>query len=241
MATNENISLFKQIAPQKPTDMIIEQIQGLIASGHLKPGTKLPSERALAERFRVGRGPVREALQKLEFYGLVRTESQRGTFVAQIGEKALEGLISALLRGGNHDIASLFETREILEIQAARLAASRATEDDRMAIERAHGDFTSAVDGGGMALEEDHLFHLAIARATKNPLLASLLGYLTPEIIKTNRDTSSRELQASRKETLVEHRSIVDAIRSGDPDASEDAMKYHMLALKRRRRLTEES
>ncbi len=243
MKRNGNLALFRQIEQQKSSDMIIEQIQTLISSGALKPGMKLPSERALAERFGVGRGPVRDSLRKLEFYGLVRTESHRGTFVAQIGEKALQGLISALLRGGNHDIAALFETREILEVRAAYLAAERSTPEDRALITRAHQEFERVIIAGSMALEEDHLFHLTIARSTKNPLLASLLGYLTPEIIITNRDASSREVSniAKRRETLSEHEAIVSAIVGGHPDDAESAMRHHMDALKKRRLTEDES
>ena len=233
----DNLVLFHQIETKKTSDVIIEQIQELIASGQLTPGMRLPSERELAERFGVGRSPVRDALKKLEFYGIVRTESQRGTFVAEIGEKALQGLISSLLRGANHDIASLFETREILEIEAIRLAAVRASDEDLAAIREAHRDFEVAIDSGSLALEEDHLFHLAIARGAKNPVLASLLGFLTPEIIKTNRDYSSRELSDnhSRRSTLSEHRDIVDALTHRDRDGAVTAMARHMAGLRKRR------
>ena len=233
----DSLALFRQIEQTKTSDMIIEQIQELVASGRLKPGMRLPSERELAERFGVGRSPVRDALKKLEFYGIVRTESQRGTYVAEIGEKALQGLISSLLRGANHDIASLFETREILEREVVRLAARRATDDDLQAIQEAHRDFEEAIESGSMALEEDHLFHLTIARAAKNAVLASLLGFITPEIIMTNRDRSSRELanQPARHTTLAEHREIVRALLQRDEEHAVAAMARHMTGLMERR------
>lgn len=234
---SNSLNVFHQIDTPRASDMIIGQIQELISSGVLKQGMRLPSERDLADRFGVGRGPVREALKKMEFYGLVRAESQRGYFIAEIGEKALQGLISTMLRGGNHDISSLFETREILEIHAARLAAVRAEAADLDAIRRSHRDFEVAVSSGGLALEEDHLFHLAIARSTRNPVLTSLLGYLTPEIIKMNRDVSRRELidRTIRLETVDEHRQILTALEIGDADRAEGAMKSHMDKLKARR------
>lgn len=235
--SNDSLVLFRQIETKKTSDMIIEQIQELIAAGQLLPGMRLPSERELADRFGVGRSPVRDALKKLEFYGIVRTESQRGTFVSEIGEKALQGLISSLLRGANHDIISLFETREILEIETIRLTALRANEEDIAAILEAHGDFENAVNSRSLALEEDHLFHLAIARGAKNPVLASLLGFLTPEIIKTNRDYSSREIsdKPSRQSTLLEHQAIVDALIRRDRDLAAAAMTRHMAELRKRR------
>jgi GntR family transcriptional repressor for pyruvate dehydrogenase complex len=63
-----DLDLFKEIEVEKPADLIIKQIRQLISSGRLKPGMRLPSERVLAERFGVGRGHIREALKKLEFY-----------------------------------------------------------------------------------------------------------------------------------------------------------------------------
>ncbi len=76
------IENFQDIALKKPVDIIIGQIQHLVTSGVLKPGDRLPSERALSEKFAVGRGYVREAIKKLEFYGTLRTLPQRATYVA---------------------------------------------------------------------------------------------------------------------------------------------------------------
>jgi GntR family transcriptional regulator, transcriptional repressor for pyruvate dehydrogenase complex len=234
---SDDLTVFRQIDAPRASDMIIEQIQELISGGVLKRGMRLPSERDLAARFGVGRGPVREALKKMEFYGLVRAESQRGYFIAEIGEKALQGLISTMLRGGNHDMNSLFETREILETHAVRLAAERAGDEEIASIRNAHDDFEAVVNSGGLALEEDHLFHLAIARSTRNPVLTSLLGYLTPEIIRMNRDVSRREIsdRRSREETVREHLRIVLALERRDAAEAEEAMRSHMYKLKARR------
>lgn len=232
-----NAELFHPIETQKPADLIIEQIQERIAAGVLKRGMKLPSERELASQFNVGRGPVREALKRLEFYGLVRSESQRGYFIAELGEKALQGLIASLLRGARHDLESLLEAREILEVNVAILAAKRAEPSDLSLIRQAHEDFTSAVRNGGLALDEDHVFHLEIARTSKNPVLISLLGYLTPEIIKENLQVSRKELQdkSISLETIKEHELIVDAICQMDADKASVTMQEHMEKMKQRR------
>ena len=68
-----------------PADKIIKQIRNLITSGQLNPGDKLPSERKLAEKFGVGRTSVRDAIRKLEFYGILKTLPQSGTVVTGIG------------------------------------------------------------------------------------------------------------------------------------------------------------
>ncbi|MEL6627817.1 MAG: GntR family transcriptional regulator, partial [Bacteroidota bacterium] len=84
------INNFKEINIESPIDKIMNQIKGLITSGQLKPGDKLPPERQLAEKLGVGRSHVRDAIRKLEFYGILKTLPQSGTKVAGIGITALE-------------------------------------------------------------------------------------------------------------------------------------------------------
>src|ERR1700712_782847 len=105
----------KEVVREKPVDIIIKQIKDLLISGQLKPGDKLPPERKLSEKFGVGRTPVRDAIRKLEFYGILKTRPQSGTFVAGIGITALEGLISDVLKIDSSSFLSLVETRELLE------------------------------------------------------------------------------------------------------------------------------
>jgi len=121
---------FREIGVETPVDKIIKQIRKLITSGQLNPGDKLPSERKLAERLGVGRTHVRDAIAKLDFYGILKTMPQSGTVVAGIGMTALEGLITDVLKLEDSDFSDLVETRLLLETQAARTAAMRRTTDD---------------------------------------------------------------------------------------------------------------
>ena len=86
-----------KIEVEHPDDLIIKQIRELISSGTIKPGEKLPPERKLAEHLGVSRGQIREAINKLQFYGIVKVQPQSGTIVTGIGIVALEGLITCLL------------------------------------------------------------------------------------------------------------------------------------------------
>lgn len=222
-----DLDLFQEIEVEKPADLIIKQIRHLISSGRLKPGMRLPSERVLAERFGVGRGHIREALKKLEFYGILKTRPQKGTIVASLGVKALEGLISNILDTETGDFESLMEIRSLLEVHAARLAAQRANEKEIEEIFSAFEDFRKKVEQGQSALEEDHLFHLKIAEESKNAVLRSLIGLITPDII-----AMSRERQSGRAErfqtTVKEHGKILEGIRSRDPERAARAMSEHM-------------
>ena len=109
---------------------IIYKIKELINYKNLEPGDKLPSERMLSEKFGVTRSNIREAIQKLEFYGLLKSIPQSGTFVANIGVIAMNGMIDDILQLKDPDFKSLVETRILLELKSVRLAALRRTEGD---------------------------------------------------------------------------------------------------------------
>lgn len=223
---------FQEIEYKKPTDLIIEQIKELISSGKLNPGDRLPSERVLTERLGVGRGYIREALRKLEFYGILKTLPQKGTIVASLGVKALEGLIANILHLESRDFESLMEVRLPLEIQAASLASLRATDHDLRELRQAHEDFRQQVENGSSGLEEDHLFHLKIAETAQNSVLSSLIGLITPDIIAL----SSKNQPDSRfRSTLHEHEAILTAISARDSERAAECMRAHMSMAHKRR------
>jgi GntR family transcriptional regulator, transcriptional repressor for pyruvate dehydrogenase complex len=226
--------LTAQLSPiqlQKPADLIMRQIRNLLASGTLKAGDRLPPERELATLFEVGRGHVREALRKLEFYGVLQTFPQSGTFVASLGAGALERLISNLLDLDRDDIQALTETRGILELHSAQLAAQRASKAAVADIGGALDAFRTEVEAGRPAVEEDLLFHLAIAKSTGNPVMASLIGLMTPDIIRLHK--ASRVCEAGRaQQALQEHVKIFRAIAAHDAKAATRAMAEHVRLIK---------
>jgi GntR family transcriptional repressor for pyruvate dehydrogenase complex len=224
-----------QLSPvqlQKPADLIIRQIKTLLTSGALKAGDRLPPERVLAKQFGVGRGHVREALRKLEFYGILQTFPQSGTVVASLGAGALERLICNLLDLDRDDIKALTETRGILEIHSAQLAAQRASKAEIADIKAALEAFRVEVEAGHPAVEEDLLFHLAIARSARNPVMSSLIGLMTPDIIRLHK--AARVCEAGRAQAaLHEHIKIFKAIAAHDAKAATVAMSEHVRLIKR--------
>ena len=226
--------LIAQLSPiqlEKPADLIIRQIRQLLASGALKAGDRLPPERELASQFGVGRGHVREALRKLEFYGILQTFPQSGTIVASLGVNALERLISNLLDLDRDDIKALTETRGILEMHSAQLAAQRASKAGIAEIKDALDAFRVEVEAGRPAVEEDLLFHLAIANSGQNPVITSLIGLMTPDIIRLHK--VSRVCEAGRARlALQEHVKIFNAIAAHDARAATRAMSEHVRLIK---------
>ena len=220
----ENFSPLKQEAP---VDKIIKQIRSLITSGQLKPGDRLPSERKLAEKLGVGRTSVREAIQKLEFYGILKTLPQSGTVVAGIGLTALEGLITDVLKLETSDFASLVETRVLLETNAAKLAATRRTDNDIEEIKKALSAYEVKVKNKETAVEEDLMFHLKIAEASKNTVLKSLMLIITPDIVKNFISYKVCDDQTEFK-ALQEHQKILEAIIKQDAKKASSLMHKHL-------------
>ena len=215
---------------QSTKKKIISDLKDLINFKNLEPGDKLPSERMLSEKFNVSRGNLRDALQTLEYYGLVKSIPQSGTFVADIGITALNGMIDDILSLPVPSFKELVEARIFLELKGVKLAAIRRTTDDLIRMENALIAYSDKVNAGEDAVQEDLLFHLAIARASGNPTLNTFMLKITPEIINNfekhhvcDKDTAFIGIQ--------EHNAIIDAIRDNDPDAAKDAMKKHFKAL----------
>ena len=227
MAELDLLDNFQAIRIESPVDKIIRQIRELITSGQLSPGDKLPPERKLAERLGVGRSNVRDAIKKLEFYGILKTLPQSGTIVAGMGITALEGLISDVLKIENSDFASLVETRVLLETESAKLAALRRTDQDIKDIKEALEAYSNKVKANEQAVEEDLMFHLKIAEASKNAVLKSLMLIITPDII--NNFIQLEVCKDDRISTaLGEHEVILKHIIAKEPEKAAEAMRIHL-------------
>ncbi len=209
---------------------IISQIKDLINYKNLEPGDKLPSERMLSEKFNVSRGNVREAIQKLESYGLLDSIPQSGTFVANIGVIAMNGMIEDILRLEDQDFKSLVETRILLELKTVRLAALRRTDEDLEKMKNALDAYTKKVLNGEDAVQEDLLFHLAIAKASRNSTMNTFMLMITPEII-TNFETHHVCDKGLAEKGIMEHQAIYDAIQQQNPQLAKQKMKEHFSVL----------
>lgn len=227
MANFDVLKNFQEIRIESPVDKIIRQVRELITSGQLKPGDKLPPERKLAEKLGVGRSNVRDAIKKLEFYGILKTLPQSGTVVAGIGITALEGLISDVLKIENSDFASLVETRVLLETESAKLAALRRTDQDIEDIQQALDAYASKIKLNQQAVEEDLMFHLKIAEASKNAVLKSLMLIITPDIIKNFIQLDICK-DGRSVDVLEEHEIILKHIIAQEPEAAAEAMRIHL-------------
>jgi len=216
----------KEVVAEKPVDVIIRQIKELLITGQLKPGDRLPPERKLSEKLGVGRTQVRDALRKLEFYGILKTRPQSGTYVAAIGIAALESMIADVLRIDSPSFQSLVETRVMLEINSIRYACERRTPADLLALESSLDQYLEKAENGVKAVDEDFLFHLSIAEAGKNQVLKSLLLIIVPDILSNY--SIFKVCDTVTDKAIEEHRTMLRLIRKRDADGAALAMQEHL-------------
>jgi DNA-binding GntR family transcriptional regulator len=188
-------------------DQAYHAIRGLIVSLELAPGAVI-DERQLVERLAIGRTPVREALRRLAQERLVEVYPRRGMFVTGVDVR---------------ELARLSEVREVLEPEAARLAAERATDADRRELGALLVELDTA---GGELMALDERIHRAVYRAAHNDLLEATLEqyYVLALRIWSMALDRAHDLE----EAVEEHRALVEAIRSGDAERAADTMRAHV-------------
>lgn len=218
---------FKTIEVEDPVDNIIKQIRTSIVSGKLKTGDRLPSERKLSETFGIGRTYVRDAIKKLEFYGILKTLPQSGTVVSGADISAMEGLISNVINLKNNDFFHLVETRVVMESYACGQAALRRTTRDIADLEEKLDEYRQRVDASLPGVKEDFNFHLKIAEASQNMVIKSLMLILIPDILEIYRKLNVCG-EGRFYKSFDEHKVILDCIIKQDSKGAENAMRVHL-------------
>jgi GntR family transcriptional regulator, transcriptional repressor for pyruvate dehydrogenase complex len=205
---------------------VAARIRSLIASGELGPGQALPSERKLAEQFRVGRTVIREAIRQLEVSGLVESRHGGGNYVREVTVEHLVAPIATVLNGMVHLREELVDARLLFEPQMARAAAARATPEDLRGLEDIIRRQEERVANGRSGAEEDAEFHDLLARATRNTVVERIM-----EVIDGLLEDSQARLFRSveRSEISLEgNRRILEAVLRHDQEAAQEAMVEHL-------------
>ncbi len=190
--------MLKVIKKTRIHEEVFSQIHELIKQGRLKARDQLPSERELAETFKVSRTSVREALRTLESQGLIVSKTGMGNFVVDLPVEALVGPLARLLIDEKKALADVFELRKLIEPHIAALAAERATATDVAKLKKIVAKQTEAVSRGETGVEADAELHLCISRATQNQALQKLVSGLM-EMLSRSREDRCRRIS-------VEHR-----------------------------------
>ncbi|MGP3960192.1 FadR/GntR family transcriptional regulator [Nonomuraea sp. 3N208] len=216
-------------APQRESAVveIARQLLSQLLSGHLEPGTRLPSERQLSETLGVGRSTVREALKALDVLGIIEVRQGDGTYLRQSTSSLLPSAIEWGLMLGQPQVLDLIEARKHIEVIIAELAAERAGPE---AVEelRAHlADMRAAADSTAF-VEADVAFHLTLAQAAGNSVLNDILGSIR-SLLRVWIRRAIHEAGGTET-TIAEHAAVLAAIEQRSPEAAAAAMRGHMEA-----------
>jgi GntR family transcriptional repressor for pyruvate dehydrogenase complex len=210
------------------SDQVVAYVRGLIESGALHTGDRLPTEREMAARLGVSRPTVRAGLRALATLGVVRSRRGSGTFITDgppvLGSEPLSFL--AALHGFTR--SEMYEVRRILEVGAAGLAAERATGDHMATLADEVAGMFAALDDPHAFLSHDIRFHRMVGVASGNPIVASLAEMVSGMYYEHRRDTAQNASDRDLKEAADAHRRIYQAIRARDMRIAREAMDEHL-------------
>lgn len=212
---------------QDGLEKVISFIKEAIESHKLLPGDRLPAERKLVEQLGVPRTVVRQALQKLELYGVVKTMPQSGTFVSSFPKKQLDLLINNAIEVGRYDFDSLMSVRLLLEAEALRLCALNHTPKDMEDIVAAYTEYEQNINTERRQ-EADFNFHLTVSKGAHNPVIHSMLLSIIPDTLKYYEKLHiCRNVEAR---TRSEHREMIDYISSGGKtcESARELLERHL-------------
>ncbi len=208
---------------------VAEKLLKKIGVEELAPGTRLPSEQAMARHFGVSRTVIREAIALLKADDLLETRKGSGTFIRQpeVGQLPRWERLPA---DSVQSLLNLIEIRRAIEAEMAALAALRRTPAQLVEIDYALRRIERAVSTGSDAVEEDVQFHRCIAAATGNSYWMRFLEIYSLEIhsvVKATRGIEARQAEYAIKDR-AEHEKIASAIASGDVELARAAAAEHM-------------
>ncbi|GAA4207843.1 FadR/GntR family transcriptional regulator [Streptosporangium oxazolinicum] len=213
-------------------DQVIDQLKEQITSNSWQMHAKIPTETVLAEQLGVGRNTVREAVRALTHAGLLECRQGDGTYVRATSE--LSGAMLRRLRTAEQ--LEILEVRRALEVEAARLAATRRTDADIAGIEAALAERERAWELGepDTFVEADLAFHMAVVRATHNLVLIDLYEDFSAAL-RASITAAGTSLNSTLNSTYIPHEAIARAIAVGDAAAAERAghacMEHILIAL----------
>src|SRR6266513_1157979 len=205
---------------------IADQLRALIDSGEYAVGSRLPTERDLAEQLKVSRPTVREALIALEVEGRVRIRVGSGIYVSEPAALAPSLPAAAEIEGP----FELLRAREFIEGAIAEQAARVATPDDIERIDAALEAMATVPHPGEASMIHDRAFHIAVAGCLDNAVLVRVVGELFDQRLNPYFAKLAHyfENPKSWNAALAEHRAIRDAIITHDPDAARVTMREHL-------------
>ena len=234
--SSKNVALLQPLeAPRGLTDELVARLTAGIVSGKLPPGSRLPTEQEMIAATGVSRTVVREAVAALKADRLVVTRQGVGAFVAEQVRRPFR--VDFDEHSTLREVLNVMELRTGVEVEAAGLAAERASAAQVKKIADRFAAINAAIGRGENAVEQDFAFHCEIADATGNPQFRRFLEYLGRFIIP-RRSVWGRSAPASKSSYSnvfqQEHEQILNAIRGRAVTQARAAMQRHLVNSRRR-------
>jgi len=217
----------KKVAKTSLVGAVAKQLCDIIEKGRLACGARLPSEPELVRQLGVSRPVLREAIVHLQSVGLLTVKHGRGTFVAD--RDAVLGcvqLVRSVLRISSLELIQFMELRTAMECQAARRAAKRVTPEAAAELEALYRLVHAKGLDRDEAIRRDLKFHLKMVELGGNKLMVDVMQVLQELLLVAMARTFAKPQERRWAEEL--HTAIVEAIRAGDPEAAETAVRRHM-------------
>lgn len=219
-------------------ERVVHHVRSLLERGALSPGDRLPSERALAVQTQVSRSSVRVGLRALAAMGVIQSRHGAGTFITD-GPPALESEpLQFLAALHNVNRGRMFEARRLLEVGVAGMAAERATGNDLVILAEEVTNMFASIDDPQAFLVHDIRFHRALATASANPIVASLVEMVSGLFYESRKANVHRARDL--RESAEMHRRIYHAVRTRDAHGARGVMDAH-LAQSERAQLSEDA
>lgn len=215
-------------------ELVLDQIRAQLQAGRLRAGDRLPSERDLAAGLGVSRVAVREAIGVLKALGVARTATgsgaEAGTFLHPAPADALTRVVEMHVMLASVSTADVVNARVALERESARLAASHATSSD---WDRMREHLAVMADAHVSVLgfnDHDTFFHVAIARASGNPLVTEMTTALRNAMRATllDRLRQASDFRAVQRQLCGEHEGIYEALVAGEGARAADLVETHI-------------
>jgi GntR family transcriptional repressor for pyruvate dehydrogenase complex len=222
----ENKNLYGEMERDILAIKIANRLITLIKQKQLRPGDRLPPERELAKMMKVSRPSLREALRALQMMNIIENRQGSGNYVTSLEPAELVEHLDIVFTLDESTYHDLFQARKILETGIVQLAAIFATDDEIEVMEKSIIKAAESIDNAGIFIEMDMELHDLILRASKNKILPILMNTINKLGMMSRRKTA--EDISIRKLTVEDHRNLVDAIKTHNPEKAKQAMQTHL-------------
>jgi DNA-binding FadR family transcriptional regulator len=217
--------LIGDVLRRSVSDLIAEKLAALISSGVITRGDELPGERELAMSLSVSRETIRGAISIMAAHGILKVSHGARTVVANCDVSALGTRQPIMPLGGRYDLADVHEARLIVEQRIATRAASRITFKQLAGLETSIAAQEVCGENAVRFLLSDREFHALLYRAGENEVLFDMAMALYNHLLDHRRRIVARP--GSIAQSVTDHRQIVAALASGNPDAAATAVIGH--------------